>query len=46
MFLFIVQTDLLYTIKKDKKYTEFSAVDCDLPQTIYIYIYIYNEFYG
>jgi hypothetical protein len=33
MFLFIVVTDLLYTIKKDKKYTEFSAVDCDLPQS-------------
>ena len=33
MFLFIVVTDLLYTIKKDKKYTEFSAADCDLPQT-------------
>jgi hypothetical protein len=33
MFLFIVVTDLLYTIKKGKKYTEFSAADCDLPQS-------------
>ena len=33
MFLFIVVTDLLYTIKIVKKYTEFSATDCDLPQS-------------
>jgi hypothetical protein len=33
IILFTVVTDLLYIIKKNKKYTEFSAADCDLPQS-------------